>query len=393
MALCCCHRSNLLLHVKALLLGFCLVIFFIFGCCALSVIGYRARKSSFYKNMCFRVCVLLLFLGGSASASSLVYDLSSQYNAIILGDLYVDSADTEGRQLVTGDFNTDIGFNYTVGTAVVGPQNPPNAGRDDLVVGGNYIGKGLGGVLVTEDAVFGGSITAAGGGISFNVAGANSSGAGTLTSNAGPLKISRSTGNVTSLSSGVNLSDLAAMIRQESWALSQLSSSNGIKATLSGTFALNVAVDDLGLDDVYVINLTQAEWEASSFLQRTISASSGSTVLINVAGNEVDLGGSMVLSGGITQNRVLVNYYEADTWSSSAFLHEGMVLAPHTSEVEISGGAINGAAVMGGKVTKTGSAEFHNFLYQGVVPVPEPGIVNLLLIGFIGGALRRNRRV
>ncbi len=49
----------------------------------------------------------------SCLGANILQDVMGQYNAVILGNLNVDSADTEGRQLVVGNFNTDIGFNYT----------------------------------------------------------------------------------------------------------------------------------------------------------------------------------------------------------------------------------------------------------------------------------------
>lgn len=88
--------------------------------------------------------LLTIALALSAQAATLIEDLGLNYNAVILGDLTIDSADTEGRQLTTGDFTTDISWLYTIGTtgASGAPQNPPSAGRDDMVVGGDYTHSG-----------------------------------------------------------------------------------------------------------------------------------------------------------------------------------------------------------------------------------------------------------
>lgn len=335
-------------------------------------------------------------LVSTAFAGTLFQDISANYNATILGDLNVDSADTEGRQLVVGNFNTNIGFNYTIGSSVVGPQNVPSAGRDDMVVGGNYVRSGFGGVLVTEDAVIGGTASPVDHKITFNSAGANSSGSGTLTTGVGPISIDRTTGNVTSAPSGVLITTLASSLVTESQALGGHADSAGISAMLSGTFALDITTN-VAIDDVYIINVTAAEWTASSFLTRNITASADSTVIINVSGSSISLGGSMNLLGGITQNQLLVNYHEAEDWSSTTFLHEGSILAASTNGVSISGGAINGASIFGGDVTKTGSAEFHNFLFTGDFPasvaIPEPNSSILLSLSGLGLVLRRRKTI
>lgn len=347
---------------------------------------FFSQKSPFLMSFKFFLTPVVVsgLLSIPLSAGSLIYDLGQQHNAIILGNLYVDSADTEGRQLVTGNFETNIGWRYTIGQSGAGhPQNPPSAGRDDLIVGGNYTHSGGsgGGIQVTEDAVVGGSATSDK--VYFNNAQAGiSSGQGTLTYGAGSLKVDRLTGNVTTASGGVPLTDLSAQFIQESMALSQYADSTGIAVTQDETWALGISTADLALDDTYVINIGQAQWELASYKSRTINAGAGSTVIINVAGTDISLtGGSMLLSGGITPDRVIVNYFEATSFNLGVE-HNGTVLAPNTQTVSMTQ-SINGVAILAGDVSKTNSAEFHNFLFAGHLAVPEPSSCSSLALGLM----------
>lgn len=340
--------------------------------------------------------LLSFALLGNLQASSIIQDLASQHNAIILGNLTVDSADTEGRQLVTGDFTSSPTL-YTIGTSGAGhPQNLPEEGRDDLIVGGNYTytggTTGWVGLQVTEDAVIGG--TADSNHVHFDAAGATSSGKGKLTANAGALKVDRSTGNVTTISSGLALTDLSGLFIQESLTLSQYANSANISITSDTPGALGISVADMGYDDTYVINITQAQWENNGKV-RSITARAGDTVIVNVAGTNIHLsGGSMVLNG-ITANRVLINYFKAITLDvEDGMAHEGSVLAPLTTSVTMAA-SINGVAMLAGDVLKTGSGEFHNFLFTGDIhklqAVPEPSSASLLILGFSLLAMRRCR--
>lgn len=338
--------------------------------------------------------IFVLALVSNSYASSIIEDLAAQHNAIILGNLTVDSADTEGRMLVTGNFESSNTL-YTIGTSGAGhPQNPPQQGRDDLIVGGQYHYTGASGAWVglqiTEDAVVGG--TADPNHVHFDAAGATSSGQGTLTANAGALKVDRTTGNVTTLSSGVALSDLHNQFIQESMSLSQFSDSSHISIIQDDPWALGISTTDIGYDDTYIINVTQAQWENESYKSRTISARAGDTVIINVAGTNINLTGGTIVLEGITEDRVLINYYEA-TSLDLGVTHKGSVLAPKTTTVSMSK-SIDGVAMFAGDVTKTNNAEFHNFLFAGDIShlVPEPSSISLLAIGLTFVTMRRHRR-
>ncbi len=130
--------------------------------------------------------------------------------------------------------------------------------------------------------------------------------------------------------------------------------------------------------------------DMNGFKYHYVDEGAGSTVIINVHGVNTSLnGGSMNLLGGLTSDKVIVNYPDA-TSLLLGFEHEGMVLAPNTTTVSVRQ-SINGVAILGGSVTKTDSAEFHNFLFTGDIAhlVPEPSSSALLAMGSLILFLRR----
>lgn len=328
----------------------------------------------------------LAFLGAAAPvrAETMFETFGGMYNSMLFGNYVAANGDTEGRQFVSGNFLLST-VGYSVGYTVVGVPNTPEAGRDDLVIGGNFLGGTIS--TVTEDAVLGGVVVS--GTIGFNAAGPQSTGTGTLTQNAGTFRLDLATGNATDVVAGsIGQGELLNAFRAESLALSALATSPDV---LIGGDEYNVAITISGGPGLKVVNLTAAEWSPSPYAGRTITvdpSAAGSTILLNVDGVAIDLGGGSMTLEGVTQQYVLFNYYNAEEWSSQYFLHEGSVLAPFTTAVDVQG-SINGSVVFAatgpGVISKTGGAEFHNFLFAGdLSSVPEPATILAL---FAGGAL------
>lgn len=334
------------------------------------------------------ISVVCFFAAEASRAASMFETFGSQYNSMLFGNYTAANGDTEGRQYVSGNFSLST-VGYSVGYTVVGNPNTPLAGRDDLVIGGNFLGGTIS--TVTEDAVIGGTLVS--GSIGFNAAGPQSSGTGTLTQNAGAFRLDLASGNATNAIAGsITQTGLLDAFETESLALSNLETSAGV--TISGD-PWNVSINISGAPGLKVVNLTSDQWSPSQYAGRTITvapSAAGSTILVNVDGATINLtGGSMTLEG-VEQEYVLFNYYEATSWNSQYFLHEGSVLAPFTTSVSIQG-SINGSAVFAGAVSKTGGAEFHNFLFEGdLSSVPEPGTLASVLVGAMIVTAARRRR-
>lgn len=325
----------------------------------------------------FAVCLLNLAACLNATAESMFETFGGMYNSMIFGDYTAASGDTEGRQFVSGNFSLST-VGYSVGYTVVGVPNTPQAGRDDLVVGGNFIGGTIS--TVTEDAVLGGTLVS--GSIGFNAANSQSTGTGTLTQDAGTFRLDLATGDTTNVVEGsISQAALLGAFAAESLSLSGLATSAGV--SVSGD-PWNVNIEITGGPGLKVVNLTTEQWSPTQYAGRTITldpSAAGSTILINVDGTVIDLGGGSMTLVGVDQQHVLFNYFEATEWSSLYFLHEGSVLAPFTTSVDIQG-SINGSAIFAGAVSKTGGSEFHNFLFSGdLSAVPEPMAALSVLVG------------
>lgn len=329
-----------------------------------------------------------LCFGGVAHAESMFETFGGMYNSMLFGNYLASNGDTEGRQYVSGQFFL-LTEGDTIGYAVVGKPNGPQAGRDDLVVGGSFLGGSIS--SVTENAVLGGVVVD--GTIGFSDANSQSSGTGTLREGAGDFRLDLTTGNVTnSLTNSIGQAELLAALQAESLALGQLDTSAGVAVVGD---ASNLSITISGGPGLKVVNLTSAQWSTTLEAVRSITvdpSAAGSTIVINVDGTTITLdGGSMELVG-VEQEYVLFNYYEAETWHLTNFLHEGSVLAPFTTQVVVEG-SINGSVVLAGSISKSGHAVFQNFLFQGdLSAVPEPGASFTILAGLSVLIGRRRRR-
>lgn len=354
-----------------------------------------------FKTFYYRAALMVGFcmIPAISRAETAFETFAGFYNSITLGDFYAVGADTEGRQLVTGDFylSTPSG-GYSVGYTVVGVPNLPQAGRDDLLIGGNFYGGTIS--TVTENAVLGGSVVS--GSIGFDAAHSQSSGLGTLTTGVGLFDLDGVTGNHVAAGTGTSLLTLTGALKAESLALAGLASSSGVTIAME---PWELVVNISGSAGLKVVNLTAAQWNGGSGYSRYINvapSAAGSTVVINVDGEVINLQAGLMTLTGISNQYVLVNYHEAQDWSSLYMQHEGSILAPFTETVDIQG-SINGSAVFaamaGEYVSKTSGAEFHNFLFRGSLPddltaVPEVSSSLLVLLGglWLGGVRSRRRQ-
>ena len=133
-----------------------------------------------------------------------------------------------------------------------------------------------------------------------------------------------------------------------------------------------------------------------------INAPADATVVLNVTGSGFTFPNTgFTLSGGITVDRVLWNFYDAAAITLAGSSH-GSFLAP-LADVTTTYGGFNGNLIAG---SLTGSIETHTMDYGGGPPTfftgdlrpvpittPEPASAGLLAIAAIGGVglLRRRR--
>lgn len=106
-----------------------------------------------------------------------------------------------------------------------------------------------------------------------------------------------------------------------------------------------------------------------------INAPSGSTVLVNVSGADLVLENfGMQLQGGITQNDILFNFFEADSIETSGLSFQGSALAP-SADFSSSSGNFEGTLIARSADPRFnfGSGEFHEYAFSGELPVPTAG--------------------
>jgi choice-of-anchor A domain-containing protein len=294
--------------------------------------------------------------------------LAAEYNALVFGNFTVpNGTDTEGRLAIAGTA-TFLG-NYALGAPLpdsnpTGAQLPLDPTRDTLIVGGDLTNAGGISWTVNGNAVYQGTYT---GVPLFNQSG--------TTRQQSPILLSETNGNAVT-SGGRSFADLRAELEALSaaWATS---ADRGIAAESRGQFTLTLVGTDPVLN---VFNLTAEEWGGTDVV-RTITAPAGSTVLVNVSGQSVTVSGGDLALIGVDREYVLLNFFEATTFSSTLSDIRGSVLAPFASAT-FDGGNLEGNAIFGGNVIQGAAAEFHNFRFRGDIPVPSvPTVPTLPPVG------------
>lgn len=148
-----------------------------------------------------------------------------------------------------------------------------------------------------------------------------------------------------------------------------------------------------------VLNWSEAMFEGNQNQQLQITMPSDATLVINVAGTDIDFNRNFNRFSG--DNRVLFNFYEATTVDIGRQF-SGSVLGVFADITGGNSGNIDGT-VVGKSVTQNANGEIHNNYFQGdlsslsttVPAVPEPSTWAMLILGFgvVGAMMRsRNRR-
>ncbi len=184
-------------------------------------------------------------------------------------------------------------------------------------------------------------------------------------------------GNVPADGSGVTFADLHADLIAESAQVGALADRGVVtKELLPGRRLVLVGNDPV----LNVFNLDMPPGGLSGAVL-DITAPPGSTVLVNVHGDDLRIKNTAMHLTGVTRDTVLFNFPEATQVVFTGFTLTGSLLAPHASAV-LSGGSVEGRAVFGGDVYAHTGFEFHNYPFSGELCITEPGVVPYIAYRF-----------
>ncbi|WAC19484.1 choice-of-anchor A family protein [Luteolibacter sp. SL250] len=284
-------------------------------------------------------CAVFTAFTPSASAQSL--GAASDYNVFIFGNFTSSGSDTEGRLAVGG--NADL-TNYSVGSSL------PTSGGNTLVVGNNLTFTS--GQVNKGDAVYGNTASTSNFGIPD----------GSLVKGS-PIDFSAAQSQLTQLSG--SLAGMAA---------------NGSFNDYYGT--LQFVGSDPSLN---TFTVTAPSVNSANGIQ--INAPANSTVVINIGGDNIFFDNFGISIANTDKQRVLYNFYEATALTIAGISVQGSVLAP-LANVTFSNGNVEGTLIAN---NVTGQGEYHNYKFQGTLPVPEPSGAALLGLSLASLAFRRRR--
>ena len=189
--------------------------------------------------------------------------------------------------------------------------------------------------------------------------------------------------------------DIKASLTSLSTNLAALASTGGV--TVGGdSNNQSITVSGTGLK---VLNWSEAMFEGNSNQQLAVTVPSGATLVINVAGTDIDFNRNFNTYANMSN--VLFNFYEATTVDIGRQF-SGSILGVFADITGGNSGNIDGS-VIGRSVTQNANGEIHNVPFQGdlssvggpvVSTAPEPSTWAMLILGFglVGLTLRRRER-
>lgn len=180
----------------------------------------------------------------------------------------------------------------------------------------------------------------------------------------------------------VDFAQAAKYLTEASTAWSELDS-NGSAVNQWTTLTLTGTDSKLN-----VFNLTSNDLKNGTMSSINIVAPKGSTVLVNVSGENVAMNGFGMTLSGVSESNVLFNFHDATTFTLSGCGFLGSILAPDAA-MTFNSGNINGTLI---DKTHRGGGEMHNYLFTGDLPgVPEPATLACLIGGLVSWVSMRRK--
>ena len=291
-----------------------------------------------------------MVLGISAQANAIDLGIASDYNIFVLGDVNQSNTDSEGK--------VAIGGNVRLSDFYAGMNLPQDGNNGDVLI----VGKNL----VFKDGQVGGNAVY---GETAELTNATLEHGGTLRQD--------------------NPIDFAAA-SQELQALSQFL--GGLEATGTTEIAHGGITLTGSDEDENIFHLNASDLSTANNFK--IDVTPGSTVIVNVSGDEASLQNfGFNFNGGIDQRQNFIyNFYEARELSASGIGIQGSILAPFAA-FEFNNAQINGNLIT---ASLTGGGQSNNYLFNSDLPdpisetVPEPAtLAGLGLVAALGVASRR----
>jgi choice-of-anchor A domain-containing protein len=289
------------------------------------------------------VTLAFALIASAITASAQSLGSAAGFNYFVFGNVSLANSDSEGRVAVGG--------NATFSNYGVGDKLPAGTGGYSLIVDGNLNYQN--GQVFQGSASYGGTLTASG----FNVPNG-------------------------SIVKGDQIDFDAA--KNQFVAIS--ASLAGIAA--SGSFNNQYGTLQFTGTNANLNTFVTSAADINSANSFQISAPTGSTVVINVAGQTVNWDYMGISLGGTDKYHVLYNFYEATTLNVAGISILGSILAPNAN-VNFSNGNIEGTLVA---QTLSGGGEFHNAPFQGTLPMPIPEPSSALLAALAGAGFLVHRR-
>jgi choice-of-anchor A domain-containing protein len=340
-----------------------------------------SRTVSRVLSLAFIGCALAL-VPSFARAAFVNLGPAGDFNVFVFNNNTQSGSDAHGKIGVGG--NANFG-SFTIASAL-------GSGTDNLIVGGNYSNNGAslkGGMLVGGNVNWTGSVTTNGrvrvnGNVNFADGGVGSPVlvAGTYTAPGyfTPNTFNDPPNNGQLATFPFSFTDVADYLTDQADFMASLPF-NGTTTIAFGGITLNGT--DANFNNFYI---TAADLAAGTGL--TINAPAGSTVVLNVDGSPASFDNMGISLNGVTEHKVLYNFYNATNLTIAGIGVRGSLLAPR-ADVNFSGN-IDGTMIA---KNLTGQGESHLFLFNGNLPpqVPEPATIALLGLALTGLTAVRRR--